>query len=104
MTAEAGAKKHGVLPKDAYDRGAPSSRRRRRPAIVRRHCWPHPVSHGIDAAHADFAASGPHGPPCVNCSNLYMIRHAAIARTIGSLSVATMIQLDECLKALLGII
>ena len=58
----------------------------------------------LDASHPDFQASGLYKDSCVNCSNLYTIRQADVARRIGSLSVQTMKEIDECLKAVLGIV
>lgn len=57
----------------------------------------------IDPNHPDWAASGLHRPSAVNCSNLYTIEQRDIARTIGSLSAATMREIDDCLKAALDI-
>jgi mRNA interferase MazF len=57
----------------------------------------------IDGTHADYASSGLYRPSCVNCSNLFTIRQADIARAIGALSAATMTEVDVCLKISLGI-
>jgi mRNA interferase MazF len=57
----------------------------------------------VDPNHADWSASGLRHPSVVNCSNVYTILHADVVRTIGALSPPTMQQIDECLKAALGI-
>jgi len=57
----------------------------------------------IDQSHPDWAPSGLHHPSVVNCSNLYTIGQQYVSRVIGSLSAATMSQVDNCLKAALGI-
>ena len=57
----------------------------------------------IDSAHPDWIASGLRNPSVVNCSNIYTIEHGDVARIIGSLSPATMRQIDQCLKTVLGI-
>lgn len=57
----------------------------------------------IDPAHPDWAASGLHRPSVVNCSSLSYVKQRHILRTLGSLSAQTMQQIDDCLKAALGL-
>lgn len=57
----------------------------------------------IDHQHPDWAASGLHQASVVNCSNIYTAEQKDVARIIGSLSDATMTQIDDCLKAALAI-
>ena len=57
----------------------------------------------IDRKHADFRAAGLHGDSAINCSNLYTIRQSDVARTIGSVSPATLREIDDCLRAALAI-
>jgi mRNA interferase MazF len=57
----------------------------------------------IDSSHPDWPLSGLHHPSVINCSNLYTIEQRFISRTIGSLSVATMKQIDDCLREALGL-
>lgn len=57
----------------------------------------------IDGSHPDRSASGLRLDSVVNCSNLATIEQQHVTRIIGSLSDATMRQIDECLKAALGI-
>lgn len=40
----------------------------------------------------------------LSCENLYTIRRDSIARRIGSLPESSMVQVDRCLKAALGIL
>jgi mRNA interferase MazF len=58
----------------------------------------------IDQQHPDWNSSGLHHPSVVNCSNIYTIERRDIARVIGSLSNATLKQVDECLRAALAIV
>jgi len=57
----------------------------------------------IDQSHPDWSASGLRHPSVVNCSNVYTIEQADVARVIGKLSVASMHRIDVCLKVALGI-
>src|SRR5688572_16154429 len=57
----------------------------------------------IGTSHPDWAISGLRRPSVVNCSNVYTIEQMDVARIIGSLSAATMYEIDESLKAALGI-
>jgi len=61
------------------------------------------TQHLIDASHADWKRSGLLRPSAVNCSNLAYVRQAHVVRVIGSLTSATMSQIDACLKIALGI-
>lgn len=54
-------------------------------------------------SHPDFPRSGLRRDSVVNCSNLYTIRQADVTRVIGSLTPATMADIDTCLKAALGL-
>lgn len=47
--------------------------------------------------------SGLSFPSLVVCEQLYTIRKDRLVRTIGTLSVATMQKVDDCLKAALGL-
>ena len=58
----------------------------------------------VDQAHSDWKSSGLRRPSVVNCSCVAYVRQSHITRTIGTLSSATMKQIDECLKAALGIV
>lgn len=55
----------------------------------------------IDHNHADRQQSGLRLDSVVNCSNLAAVRQSDIRRVIGSLSSATMQELDTCLRAAL---
>ena len=57
----------------------------------------------LDRTHSDFAACGLHNDSVVNCCNLYTIRQADVSRTMGSVSTQTMNEINQCLKASLGI-
>lgn len=57
----------------------------------------------IRNSHPDFGASGLYRGSAFNCSNLYTVRQSDISRVIGSLSPATMDEIDACLKAALGL-
>lgn len=57
----------------------------------------------IDSSHSDWSMSGLRRPSVVNCSNVYTIEQADIARVIGSFSAATMQHVNGCLKAALSI-
>jgi len=57
----------------------------------------------IDTSHPDWAASELRHPSVVNCSNIYTIEQADVARGIGTLSSTSILQIDECLKAALEI-
>lgn len=47
--------------------------------------------------------TGLSGPSVVKCNVLVTVDQATILRTIGCLSDATMLQINDCLKAVLGI-
>ena len=53
----------------------------------------------IDPRVSAGASSGLHGPSVVTCVNLYTIEQSSSIKTIGHLSVSTMVQVDACLKA-----
>ncbi len=55
----------------------------------------------IDEQHPDWNQSGLHRPSVVNCSNIYTIRQQNIAKVIGSLSEATMEDVEKCIKVAL---
>jgi len=57
----------------------------------------------IDPSTPDGRASGLHGASAVICSHLFTIEQGLVLRAIGRLSDATMKQIDDCLKAALGI-
>lgn len=57
----------------------------------------------IDATHSDWAKSGLLHASVVNCSNIYTIHERIIRSKIGSLTPATMQDIDDCLKAALEI-
>ncbi len=55
----------------------------------------------IDPLHPDWSLSGLHRPSVVNCSNIYTIEQADVAKTVGRLSPATMEQVADCLRIVL---
>ncbi len=55
----------------------------------------------IQPGHPDWAISGLRHASAVNCANIYTIQQADIAKIIGSLSAATMQQINACLKEVL---
>ena len=57
----------------------------------------------IDHAHPDWQLSGLMRPSVINCSNLATISQADIRKVIGTLSPATLRQLEACLKAALAL-
>ncbi|MDZ4685738.1 MAG: type II toxin-antitoxin system PemK/MazF family toxin [Planctomycetaceae bacterium] len=57
----------------------------------------------IEPQHPDWLRSGLRHPSAINGSNVYTIEQADVARIIGSLSDATMQQVNECLKTALGL-
>jgi mRNA interferase MazF len=57
----------------------------------------------IDQSHPDWSAAGLHRPSVVNCSNIATVKRQDVLRSIGSLSDATMAEIDCCIKAALGI-
>lgn len=61
------------------------------------------TQHLIDKSHPDWTASGLRRPSVINCSNIVYVRQQHLTRMIGALSAATMGQIEECLKAALGI-
>jgi mRNA interferase MazF len=63
----------------------------------------HPAQLVIDSSHPDFPASGLLTDSVIQCNILITRRQDLILRTIGALSGQTMKEIDECLKAALGI-
>jgi mRNA interferase MazF len=61
------------------------------------------TQHFIDSSHPDWKQSALRRPSVVKCSNIAYVRQQDIVRVIGTLSVGTMLNIDECLKAALGI-
>jgi mRNA-degrading endonuclease toxin of MazEF toxin-antitoxin module len=57
----------------------------------------------IEPQHPDWSRSGLRHPSAINGSNIYTIEQADVARTIGSLSEATMQQVNRCLMTALGL-
>jgi mRNA interferase MazF len=57
----------------------------------------------IETATSDGSASGLLYDSAVRCERLHSILQADVARVIGRLSDSMMQQIDECLKAALGI-
>jgi hypothetical protein len=57
----------------------------------------------IDTSAPDGASSGLRGPSLVSCINLYTVDQSNITRVIGNLSLPLMAQIDDCLKASLGL-
>jgi mRNA interferase MazF len=57
----------------------------------------------IEIASPDGAASGLLHDSAVRCERLHSIAHADVRRVIGTLSAAVMLQINDCLKAALGV-
>lgn len=57
----------------------------------------------IEPGHPDWILSGLRHPSAVNCSNIYTIEQTHVAKIIGSLSLATMQQINQCLKLVLSL-
>jgi mRNA-degrading endonuclease toxin of MazEF toxin-antitoxin module len=57
----------------------------------------------IDPSSPDWAASGLRIPSVIQCEFLASVHKNLVQRKIGQLSSGTMRQIDECLKAALGI-
>ena len=57
----------------------------------------------IDPATGDGTSSGLHRVSVVNCSNLFTVKQRDVVRTLGRLAPALLGQIDECLKAALGV-
>ena len=57
----------------------------------------------IDVASPDGAASGLLHDSALWCERLHSIPQADVRRVIGTLSDALMLQVDDCLKAALGL-
>jgi mRNA interferase MazF len=58
-----------------------------------------PTQYLIDPSHADWQPSGLKLPSVIKCENLYTFSNRRILRVIGQLSHATMLQVNDCLKA-----
>ena len=58
-----------------------------------------PTQYAIDNTHPDWLASGLRLPSAVKCEHLYTFHNQRILRIIGRLSAATMLQINDCLKA-----
>ena len=61
-----------------------------------------PTQLPIDPATADGASSGLRHVSVVNCSNLFTIKERDVARTLGHLAPALLVQIDKCLEVALG--
>ena len=57
----------------------------------------------LDQHHVDWRQSGLRAASVVNASSLVTVPKADLVRKIGQLSAQTMQQIDDCLKAALGI-
>lgn len=55
----------------------------------------------IDQQHPDWQLSGLRRTSVINCSNIYTVRQQHIAKVIGSLSHATMQEVETCLRVAL---
>ena len=58
-----------------------------------------PTRYAIDETHPDWSASGLKLPSAVKCEHLYTFHKQRVLRTIGDLSAATMLQINDCLKS-----
>ncbi|HOU14156.1 MAG TPA: type II toxin-antitoxin system PemK/MazF family toxin [Anaerolineae bacterium] len=61
-----------------------------------------PTQFLIDIATAEGKASGLISNSVVKCENMFTIEQALVIRTLGRLSRASMVKVDQCLKAALG--
>jgi mRNA interferase MazF len=57
----------------------------------------------IDPSSAEGKSSGLAYPSAVKCENLYTVSQQDILRTLGTLSASLMAQIEDCLKAALGL-
>jgi mRNA interferase MazF len=57
----------------------------------------------VDPSTPEGATSGLTGPSLVSCNNLYTIDQTAILQTLGQLSPALMLKVNDCLRAALGL-
>ncbi len=57
----------------------------------------------IEVATPDGQQSGLHWDSVVNCVNLFTVEKRKVIRKIGELSASLMQQVDDCLKAALGL-
>ena len=62
-----------------------------------------PAHYFIDVSTSEGRMSGLHQNSVVSCINLAVLNQGQIKRTIGGLSDAAMAEIDECLKAALGL-
>ncbi len=63
-----------------------------------------PTHYKIDQSHSDWSGSGLRLPSVVRFDRLYTMEHDDVLDTLGSLSDATMKQIDDVLKTALGIL
>lgn len=56
----------------------------------------------VDSAHPDYQRAGFKTDSLIQCNILLTLDQALILKTIGSLSGATMLQVDACLKSAMG--
>lgn len=62
-----------------------------------------PSQLAVDDTHDDWAKSGLRIPSVIQCEFLASVHKSLISTTLGELSDATMLQIDECLNSALGI-
>jgi mRNA interferase MazF len=62
-----------------------------------------PTQYLIDLSHPDWRSSGLKLPSVVKCENIYTFNNRRILRLIGQLSITTMQQINDCLKASLDL-
>jgi mRNA interferase MazF len=63
-----------------------------------------PTQRLIDPSTSEGRSSGLSFPSAVKCKNLYTVGQQDILRTLGNLPTSTMVKIDDCLKASLGLI
>ena len=64
----------------------------------------HDAHYLLGQQHPDFANSGLRAPSLISASNIATVAQVDVTRRIGSLSEQTIQDIDECLKAALGIV
>jgi mRNA interferase MazF len=57
----------------------------------------------VDGSHPDWAQSGLRIPSVIQCEFLAAVHKSLVSQKLGALSAATMQQINDCLKAALGI-
>lgn len=62
-----------------------------------------PAHYVVDRQHPDWTPSGLRLDSAVRCDRIFTIEHVSIHRVLGRLSPATMRQIEECLKRVMGI-